>query len=234
MTDVTFQFVLRVGDALTNATSVVLSDSTGTYGAKRLDNDAIVVAANTAMTNASTGVYRYTFTPPVQGLTYSWVAKVVRNGVTSYFEQEATDTVGSDATGYYADLADVESRIGTPALEVMSNLNGEAGSINAAQVQLALDDADTQIDLFLRSNGYTTPVPSTSDDFESLTDVAAHLAAVWLHDRRGWREDADMSRQRKTWQLRASERLNRLATFGLKSTRHNSTEIAPTWPVTVG
>ncbi len=65
---------VRVGTVLTDATSVVLSDPSGTFGVKRNDTGEAVVAAGTAMTRVSTGIYEYTFTEPAEGLSYTaWV-----------------------------------------------------------------------------------------------------------------------------------------------------------------
>jgi hypothetical protein len=51
----------KVDGVATNVTSAKLSDPTGTFGVKRNDTDAIVVADNTSMTLVSTGTYQYEF-----------------------------------------------------------------------------------------------------------------------------------------------------------------------------
>lgn len=77
---------LRVDGTLTSASAAVLSDSTGTYGIKRDDNDAVVVAAGTVMTESQTGVYEYTFTEPAEALEYTAWAKLTYNGIDYYQE----------------------------------------------------------------------------------------------------------------------------------------------------
>lgn len=226
MTDVTLQFVFRVAGVLTDVTSAVLSDPTGAYGAKRTDTDAIVVADGEAMTHSSTGVYEYTFTPPEQGLTYSWWVEAGYGGVTYRFEMESTDAVSATA-GYYADQDDIENRIGTTALRVLSNLDNTTTSIDSDRVALALADADAQIDLVLRRNGYVVPVDSSSPDFSKLNDPAAHLAAVWLHDRREWREESPFAEARAGWEKRATDRLLELVRFGLDADRNSDQESFP-------
>jgi hypothetical protein len=107
---VTFESQWIVDGVLTDAdVAIVLSDSGATYGAKRTDTGAIIAAAGTAMTRASTGVYRYTFLPPVQGLTYDWWAKVVYLGVTYYFQRTFYDL--TDATRYSMNLAALRKAI---------------------------------------------------------------------------------------------------------------------------
>jgi len=82
----TITFTTKKDDVLTNATSVVLSDSTATYGIKRNDTGAMVVAAGTATSNPSTGTYTYAFTPPAEHVTYTAMLKVIANATTVYRE----------------------------------------------------------------------------------------------------------------------------------------------------
>ncbi len=82
----TITFTTKLDGTLTNATSVVLQDATGTYGIKRNDTDAVVVASGTATSNPSTGTYTYTFTPPAENVTYTAIFKVVASATTVYRE----------------------------------------------------------------------------------------------------------------------------------------------------
>lgn len=72
-----------VNGVLTNATTAKLSDPTGTYGVKRNDTNAVVVADATAMTNDSTGAYSYTFTDPGVACT-AWVEFVYAGSTFRY------------------------------------------------------------------------------------------------------------------------------------------------------
>jgi len=78
----TVRLRFKKGDVLTDATGVVLSDVTATFGVKRDDTDAVVVAAGTAMTRMSTGVYEHTFDDPAGFLdsTYTFVPEVTYGG----------------------------------------------------------------------------------------------------------------------------------------------------------
>ena len=73
MSTTTVQAVFKDRDsgAFFDPTSVKLSDPTDTYGVKRNDTDAMVVADATAMTKNSTGHYSYSFTDPAPDLTYT-------------------------------------------------------------------------------------------------------------------------------------------------------------------
>jgi len=77
----------KVEGVLTDVTSMVLSDPTGTYGIKRNDTGATVTAADTAMTKSATGTYDYTF-DQVDGVAYTAYIKVVYLGATYYFERD--------------------------------------------------------------------------------------------------------------------------------------------------
>jgi len=90
ITTITHEF--RVDDVLTDPDSIVLSDYDGEYGVKRTDNDAVVVAADTAMEKVSTGVYAYSFTDPAANLVYEYWIKFVINGSTLY--------TGAEINGY--------------------------------------------------------------------------------------------------------------------------------------
>jgi len=74
----------KVDGVLTDVTSAKLSDADALFGVKRNDTDAIVVADDTAMTNVSTGVYKYEFTAPAAGLTYTGSLEFVYSGETTY------------------------------------------------------------------------------------------------------------------------------------------------------
>ena len=88
-------------DVLTNVTTAKLSDPTGTYGVKRNDTDAVVVADGTSMTAASTGVYEYSFTDIV-GIAYTAYVEIVYDGSTYHFEVDlpASVAVGEMVASY--------------------------------------------------------------------------------------------------------------------------------------
>lgn len=85
----------------TNVTTAKLSDPTGTYGVKRNDTSAVIVADGTAMTNDSTGVYEYSFTD-VAGVAYTAYVEIVYGGATYHFEVDiaARSTSGVMVASY--------------------------------------------------------------------------------------------------------------------------------------
>ena len=95
---IVFRYVYE--DVLTDVTSAVLSDPTGTYGVKRDDTDAVVVADGTALVNQSTGLYEYTFTEPADDLTYSYYVEWVYNGDTFRALFTYEDSVAATVNAY--------------------------------------------------------------------------------------------------------------------------------------
>ena len=71
-------------------TSVKLSSYDGTYGVKRDDTGAVVVADGTAMTYVSVGRYRYEFTDPAYDLTYTYCLEIVYLGETYWITGRIT------------------------------------------------------------------------------------------------------------------------------------------------
>lgn len=98
----------KVNGVLADMDSVLLSDPGGTYGVRRNDTGAAVVADATAMTKVSTGVYRYTFAEPAFGLTYTYWVEYSFAGLTNRYGGVLLGSAG----GRVCTLADVKDRLG--------------------------------------------------------------------------------------------------------------------------
>lgn len=230
MSQTTLRIEFRVNDVLTSATSAVLSDPTGTFGAKRTDTDAVVVADGTPLVETSTtGVYEYTFTDPAANLDYEWWAEIVWAGQTFRFEREAAGG-GDEVDGYYADQADIEDIYGVENVRLWSNLENESGDADATRIARALEYADRWIDRELRVAGYSVAadpnvIPTTSDDFDHLTDVAAEAAGAWLYKSRGKQDqDANMAGKMAGHERHAEDALRDLIMRGIDGTRRRSSD----------
>jgi hypothetical protein len=99
MSETTITKYFYISGVLTDPTSMKLSDSGGTYGVKRSDNDAVVVADGADMVKISTGVYQYTFTDPDYDLTYDYTTEIVYDGLTYHFDATKDGTVTPPAGG---------------------------------------------------------------------------------------------------------------------------------------
>lgn len=99
----------RVEGVLTNVTTAKLSDPTGTYGIRRNDTLAVIVADGTNMTNAATGVYEYSF-EDIQDIAYTAYVEFVYAGSTFHFE---VDIPARAATGtMVASYSGLTDRVG--------------------------------------------------------------------------------------------------------------------------
>jgi len=84
MSFTTIQAECRVAGVLVDAAAVTLSDSTAAYGVRRTDTLAAVVAAGTAMTRVSTGIYTYQLEDPAASLVYEYVVKATFGAISTY------------------------------------------------------------------------------------------------------------------------------------------------------
>jgi hypothetical protein len=103
MSTTTLNYNIGTGDP-TLLSAVMLSDPTGTYGVKRNDTNAVVVAAGTAMIQDSPGVFHYTFVDPSPNLIYTcWVSRVYAGQT---INRSVTKAGGGDLLNSYLQVAD--------------------------------------------------------------------------------------------------------------------------------
>lgn len=122
MPECTISQQFKVGGVLVNADTAVLSDPTNTFGIKRNDTSAVVVANNTALTNPSTGVYTYTFTVVV-GVSYTAYMEFVRDGHTAYVEIDIPAV--SDDYGMVASYNSLIERVGHELFGIRSGFSAD-------------------------------------------------------------------------------------------------------------
>lgn len=94
MSETIIQETIRIGGVPTDVTSVVFRDPTNTFGVRRTDNLATVVAAGVSFEHIGTGVYRYVITDPAENLTYNYWVEVTYAGETYAFEKDKSGTTG--------------------------------------------------------------------------------------------------------------------------------------------
>lgn len=112
----------RINDVLTNVTTAKLSDPTGTYGVKRNDTDAVVVADGTNMTNSATGVYEYSF-EDVTNVSYTAYVEIVYLGVTYHMEVDIP--ARADATGAAVSYYSLLERVGHYLFGIRSGFSSD-------------------------------------------------------------------------------------------------------------
>jgi Rad3-related DNA helicase len=117
MSTLTIRKTWSVNGVLTNPTSIVLCDPTGTYGIQRDDTGATVVPAGATMTPIATGVFEYTLAVD-GGTTYTVWVQVAYNGQTYNFEITAVPEPASVSTVYPDSLADVLAQLAALLLQI--------------------------------------------------------------------------------------------------------------------
>jgi hypothetical protein len=100
MSTTTINFTFTVGGVPTDATSVVLRDAANTFGVRRTDTGGAVVAAGTAMTRVSAGVYAHAFTDPAASLTYRYWVEAVHGGATHRLEGSVAGGASAGTRAY--------------------------------------------------------------------------------------------------------------------------------------
>jgi len=138
----TVQFQFKVGVVLTDVTSVVLRDPTDSFGIRRTDTGAMVVAPGTAFSHLSTGLYAYTFTEPEAGLNYEYWIEYEYAGNTKRLRQVLETGAGTSvglAPSAYAQLGIDTVACGDSTLAAF--LSGQADLVWAMQARrgVALD-----------------------------------------------------------------------------------------------
>lgn len=118
--NITQQF--KVAGVLTNVTSAKLSDPTGTFGIKRNDTSATVVADGTNMTQVSTGTYQYTLSAEFD-VAYTAYIEFVFDGDTIYIELDLPAV--ADDFGMLASFNSLRERIGKYLYGIRSGFAGE-------------------------------------------------------------------------------------------------------------
>lgn len=118
----TISQTFKVGGTLTSATTAKLSDPTGTFGIKRNDTDATVVADGTNLTESSTGVYEYTFSAEVN-VAYTAYVEFVYDGDTIRVEVDLPAV--SDDFGMLASYNSLLERVGHELFGIRSGFSAD-------------------------------------------------------------------------------------------------------------
>jgi hypothetical protein len=120
----TVRKTFSVNGVPTDVSAAVLSDPTGTYGVKRNDTNAVVVADGTAMTRVSAGTYEYTFTDVI-GIAYSAYVEFTYGGL-SYYVESDFDATGAAVPGSMAgNYGSLKERVGHYLFGIRSSFSAD-------------------------------------------------------------------------------------------------------------
>jgi hypothetical protein len=114
--------MFKVDGVLTDVTTATLSDPTGTYGVKRDDTDAVVVADGTAMTRVDTGTYEYTFND-LPNVEYTAYVEFVYQGSLYYFEVDFA--ARQDTGAMVASYSSLVERVGHYLFGIRTGFSGD-------------------------------------------------------------------------------------------------------------
>lgn len=160
-TQTKIKYAFKVDGVLTDATTVKLSDPTGTFGVKRKDTGATVVADGTSLTRTSLGVYEHTFTDPASGLTYEFWLEIVYGGKTRHIEY-------TKSGGIFDNLYDLLP-------EVQKEIEGD---INESVIKRALRRAARLFLLQTELWRETLSATTTATDEYTLSGLHTHSAHI--------------------------------------------------------
>lgn len=160
----------KVDGVLTNVTTAKLSDPTGTYGVKRNDTGAVVVADGTDMTKSATGVYEYSF-EDVQDVAYTAYVEFVYDGNTFHFEIDlAARTETGDMVASYSSLLE---RVGHFLFGIRTGFSSDQTSDIEECIKDGLRDVYAAHDwsFFKPVKDITTTAPYTTGTVEIVSGV---------------------------------------------------------------
>lgn len=222
----------RVNGVLADVTSAKLRDPGGTFGVRRTDTLASVVAVDTVIPRVSQGVYEYPFTEPAAGLTYNYWWVVVYNGDTYTDERNQTSLAFDlDASAYVTSVA--EANAIANALTGLASWKAATDDAKSAALLGASIDIDAagpwqgrkydlaQVLEFPRV-GYESPVPACGGPLGGVSagglagvgstvwdwDTVAQAAVVPLHVKRACVMQADAILAGTLYQALAEQSMN--------------------------
>jgi hypothetical protein len=174
--NITQQF--KVGGVLTNVTSAKLSDPTGTFGIKRNDTGATVVADGTNMTQTLTGTYQYTLAAELN-VSYTAYIEFVYDGDTIYIEFDLPAV--SDDYGMVASFSTLVSRIGKFLYGIRSGFDAEQSNEITDCIQDGLHDVYTAHNwsFFRPVEDISTTAPYATGTVTIAAGVVTLVGGTW-------------------------------------------------------
>lgn len=140
MSTTTIRFMFWVDGAIANATAVALRDPANSFGVRRTDTSATIVAAGAAMTHSGLGCYEYSFVDPTPGLVYNYWVEVAYDGATYRFERNQSAAPATDAPGSYLTV-DEANQIAA-AFPALANWPAASSDVKARSLAQATDEVD--------------------------------------------------------------------------------------------
>lgn len=164
--------------------TVILTDAGATYGVKRNDTNAVVVAAGTPMVAGVPGVWTYTFTDPLAGLAYTYsIQYTFSDGAVGYISGIKSASVHSVAP------TDIQKVFGTVNINTWADKDNTG---DPAIISAAIDYAQTLAGRrsALRASELRAPLPATTSAlYPGVQDYETVFAGILLYMGRGEAKD---------------------------------------------
>lgn len=237
--NLTFSFDLAIGGVATDADSTpLLRDAGGTFGVRRTDTGVVVVGISPPASyshGSGTGVYEYTLTGALPGVTYEFAYEVVINGVTYHGLDSKTMPAGVTAVGKYVTQLQLEAHYDADVIRLWSRKSPDATSTDVAAVQAAITTGEALVDSKLRKR-YLLPLtgpsgtgPLSGTDAAILLGIARPIVAAELFFSRPQQQGTDEAISLKSDRKAALAELD-LYTTGAQYLESPQVDRTPTAP----
>lgn len=138
----TIRVTHRIGGVLTDYTSLVLRDGAATYGLRRTDTAAIVVAAGTALNHDGTGLYSLPVAGLTPGVAYDYWLERVYAGATKRDQYNFIAPTAADDLPRYLTVDEAVAMAGSmPGVASFLAANSSQQSMALAMATQDLDNA---------------------------------------------------------------------------------------------
>jgi hypothetical protein len=146
LADLLIRRTVKIGGTLTDADSPpVLRDPTAAFGMRRADTLAIIVAAGTALTKVSTGVYELTVEDLIAGVNYTYWIETTINGQPTRVEKSYTPPAATTLPSYLTVAAADALAATLPGLAAYKALTDDAAKLAVlSMATLRLDNSRWQ------------------------------------------------------------------------------------------
>jgi len=170
-----------VNGVLADASAVVLSDIAGTFGIKETVSGDVVVAADTAVVNESTGVYTYDISDLETETAYTAVFKISRSNGDTEYEQVLIPVITYVEEGKYATIDDANNyfagRLNTEDWDEATSVNQDKALIQSTRIIdrlniLGIKASTSQTLQFPRDSDTTVP--------QDIKDATCEIALALL------------------------------------------------------
>lgn len=185
MSDTIINLSAYTNGLLTDLTSIAFQSEDGTYGLKRTDTGAVVLASGATFPRIAIGTYQKTFTDPAANLTYDYTIRIVTGGVTRYYNLISAAAPSINfvyaipvTSTHYSSQAEVLRQLGVIAVDLMME-DWETSDASAVWSDI-LEEVDETIDIYI-----THKYPHSSFANPFLRRLGTKLACHLISGRRG-------------------------------------------------